>query len=76
MLLPFASSIREADAALAPLLTGGVLRDVVEKIPDDWLEDEPGFADVGEVREAYLTYLGARLREPRAWVHALEEAVR
>jgi hypothetical protein len=76
VLLPFASSIREADATLAPLLTADVLRDVVEKIPEDWLEDEPGFADAGEVREAYLTYLGARLREPRAWVGALEEAAR
>ena len=45
-------------------------------IPDEWLIDEPGFGSVKDVRSAYLTYLSARLREPRPWVRALEEAVR
>ena len=76
VLRPFASSITEADAALAPRLASGALRTIVDMIPPDWLEGEPGFADVGEVRAAYLSYLGARLREPRDWVTALEEAVR
>ena len=44
--------------------------------PRDWLAEEPGFADTEEVRTAYVAYLGGRLREPRAWVHALEEAAR
>ena len=76
VLLPFAGSIPEADAALAPRLTPEVLRSVVGMIPDEWLIDEPGFGSVEDVRSAYLTYLSARLREPRPWVRALEEAVR
>ena len=76
VLLPFASSITEADAALAPLLTPEVLRDIVEMIPAEWLAGEPGFDNAEEVRAAYVTYLGARLREPRDWVPALEEAAR
>ena len=76
VLLPFAGSILEADAALAPRLTAGVLRAVVDLIPTEWLTDEPGFAGIEEVRSAYVAYLGARLREPRDWVGALEEAAR
>jgi len=76
VLLPFTGSILEADAALAPRLTPGELRAIVDLIPTQWLTDEPGFAGAEEVRSAYLTYLDARLREPRGWVGALEEAAR
>jgi hypothetical protein len=53
-----------------------VLRDIIDMIPAEWLAGEPGFADAEEVRAAYLTYLGVRLREPRDWVLALEETAR
>jgi hypothetical protein len=76
VLLPFAGSIAEADATLAPQLTPGVLRDIVDMVPAEWLDGEPGFADAEEVRAAYVTYLSARLGEPREWVGALEEAAR
>jgi len=75
VLLPFARSIPEADAALASRLTPDVLRAVIDLIPAEWLADEPGFASADEVRSAYVAYLSTRLREPRAWVSALEEAV-
>jgi hypothetical protein len=45
-------------------------------IPTEWLADEPGFADAEEVRASYVEYLSTRLREPRDWVLALEEAAR
>jgi hypothetical protein len=76
VLLPFAGSIPEADAALTPLLTPDVLREVVDLIPAEWLADEPGFSGTEEVRSAYVAYLSSRLREPRDWVLALEEAAR
>ena len=76
VLLPFASTIREADASLAPMLTEGVIRDVVGLIPDGLLADEPGFNGTREVRDAYAEYLSTRLRGDRAWVDALEEARR
>src|ERR671916_2863445 len=74
VLLPFADSIPEADAVLVPRLTPEVLRSVVDMIPDEWLADESGFGSVEEVRSAYVAYLSTRLREPRVWVLALEEA--
>ena len=76
VLLPFAGSIPEADAALAPLLTHDVLSAVVDMIPDRWLDDEPGFGSADEVCSAYVAYLSSRLREPRTWVEALVEAAR
>jgi len=76
VLLPFADSIPEADAALVPRLTSEVLHSVVDMIPAEWLADEPGFGSVGEVRSAYVAYLSTRLQEPRGWVSALEETTR
>src|SRR5215203_4606295 len=76
VLLPFAGSIFEADAALTPRLAPEVLRSIVDMSPEEWLTDESGFGNVEQVRSAYVTYLSARLREPRAWVSALEEAAR
>ncbi len=76
VLLPFAGSISEADAALAPRLTPEVLRSIVDLIPEEWLADEAGFGSVEEVRSAYVAYLNTRLQEPRDWVRALEETRR
>jgi hypothetical protein len=73
VLLPFADTLAEANAALTPLLTPGVLHEVVGLVPDEWLRDEPGFVDADEVRSAYVEYLSARLEEPRTWVQALGE---
>jgi hypothetical protein len=74
VLLPFAEPIPEADAALAPRLAEKVLREIVDLVPEEWLEDEPGFADTAAVRAAYVEFLSSRLEEPRGWVQALEEA--
>ncbi len=76
VLLPFASGLREADEALAASLTEEVLREVVGLVPDEWLTGEPGFEGTGGVRDAYAEYLSARLKGPRTWVGALEEARR
>ncbi len=56
-----------ADADLAPLVDEGLLRRVVELVPDEWLVDEPGFDGPGDVREAYVRYLLARVAE-RSWL--------
>lgn len=74
VLLPFATRIPEADAALAPRLTPEALRAAVALVTDEWLQGEPGFGGAEEVRSAYVEYLSARLEEPRSWAVALEEA--
>lgn len=76
VLLPMASSIVEADARLAPLLTGDTLTEILDAIPDAWLGDEPRFAGIAEHRSAYLAYLAGRLEGPRAFVEGAEHARR
>ncbi len=73
VLLPLAGPVPQADAALSPLLTRETLRKMVALLPDEWLEDEPGFTAPEEVRSAYVDYLSARLAQPRAWARALED---
>ncbi|MFF7458911.1 HipA family kinase [Kitasatospora sp. NPDC008115] len=56
-----------ADKALAPLAEAAI-GEAVERIPDVWLTDEPGFDSPGAVREAYRDRLTARLAGPRDWL--------
>ena len=66
VLLPYAGSIREADARLAPRVTKALLTDIVSAVPRDWLD--------GWDANDYVDHLSARLAEPRAFVQEAEEA--
>ncbi len=73
VLLPLASELPAADAAMTEAMTPDTIAGIVDLIPDDWLEDDAQFADKGAQRAAYLRYLVDRLQAPRAFV---EEALR
>lgn len=66
VLLPYAGSIREADARLWPRVTKTLLTDIVSAVPLDWL-DGWGVSD-------YVDHLSARLAEPRVFAQEAEEA--
>jgi hypothetical protein len=66
VLLPYAGSIAEADARLAPIVTDEVLRTVVEHVP-------PAFLD-GDDPSVYVDYLRARLAPPRAFAEEAASA--
>ncbi|MET9067830.1 HipA family kinase [Streptosporangium sandarakinum] len=68
VLAPFATETARADAELAPMITRDLLDAVVDEVPDEWLEDEPGFDGAQAVRQAYVDHLLARVQEPRTWV--------
>jgi len=74
VLLPFASSIAEADARLAPLVTEELLVDLVALVPDAWLAGDGTFATLPAHRRAYVDYLRDRLVAPRAFVEESERA--
>jgi hypothetical protein len=74
VLLPFARSIPEADRELSRKFSAGMLKEVIDLVPGEWLRDEPGFEGERALRAAYLAYFLERLEEPRDWVTALEEA--
>ncbi len=66
VLLPYASSIAEADARLASRVTADVLEDAVAQIPESWLDERGG--------GAYIEYLLLRLEAPRGFVEEAEDA--
>ncbi|HZO74113.1 MAG TPA: HipA family kinase [Ktedonobacteraceae bacterium] len=72
VLLPVASSLAEADSVLKARLTRESLEGIIDAIPDAWLIDDPQFADPGERRAAYLSYLLDRLAASHLFV---EEAL-
>jgi hypothetical protein len=76
VLLPFAASIDETDARLAPLVTPELLERLVGDVPDDWLGDRTAFPEPAAERRAYVDYLQRRLEAPRAFVEEAERARR
>ena len=64
----YGPDVRAADADLAPRVTEELLRRILAEVPDAWLAGEPGFATADEVREAYVTYLHARVRASGDWL--------
>lgn len=71
ILLPFASSILEADARLAPRLDASVIDRIVDDIPDEWLKDTR-FGGPADERDAYRRYLAGRLLARPVWVEGAE----
>jgi len=66
VLLPFAASVEEADARLAPLVTGELLERVAAHLPAVWLD--------GEDRGVYADYLSRRLEPPRRFAEEADRA--
>ena len=73
VLLPAASRLEEADAALGKRLNNDEIRRIAALIPDAWLADRAPFGSVSEHRDAYVKYLARRLETPRPFV---DEAIR
>lgn len=61
----YGPDVRAADVELAPRVTEELLREIVAEVPDAWLTD---LASPGEAREAYVTYLHARVRASQQWL--------
>jgi hypothetical protein len=59
ILLAFAAEIEQADEELSAKLSSEVLREIVELIPGEWLENP------AEQREVYFRFLSERLTAPR-----------
>ena len=73
-LLPFASALEQADATLRVRLTADVIRQVVDLVPDHWLDGEPPFASTMEHRQAYADYLLSRLEASSVFVEEAKHA--
>jgi hypothetical protein len=72
VLLHMAADLEAADERLRPRVDEVALTSIVDRVPEEWLGNEPEFVDIAAQRQAYVTYLFERLNGPRAW---LAEAV-
>jgi hypothetical protein len=79
VLLPQASMLDEVDAQFRLLLTEACIRDIVNMVPGEWLENEPFFDTAAAHREAYVRFLVNRVAHSAIFVneakHARERAV-
>jgi hypothetical protein len=60
VLARYGPDVAGAARELAPLVTEDVLARCAAQVPDEWLQDEPGFGHPDEVRAAYVRTLAAR----------------
>jgi hypothetical protein len=68
VLAPFAADVAEVGAELAARITPELLAEVTGLVPDEWLDDEPGFESARAVRDAYVDHLLRRAHGPREWL--------
>jgi hypothetical protein len=73
VLLPDASSLREADSRMSERITPDLIDSIVRLIPEVWLVEDSRFGDSSQHRQAYIEYLLNRLEQPHLF-H--EEAIR
>lgn len=73
ILLARAVGIAEAGERLAPLLTDGLLTDIVAQVPGEWLAEGGPFGGPEEHRAAYVEYLVTRRDAASIFI---EEAIR
>ena len=67
VLRAYLPGLRDADAELAAQVTGDLLREVVDRVPEEWLEPVAG-ADADGLRAAYVAFLEARVSGDRPWL--------
>lgn len=76
VLLPYAASILDADARLAPRLDPDLIASIVAEVPDAWLPDDSRIGGAANQRAAYRRYVERRLAAPRPFVQEAERARR
>ncbi len=74
ILLSFAEEIEKIDAEFTEKLTSEVLKEIVDLIPEIWLENEDESIKTEKLRAVYLEFFTNRLHEPRNFVKEIENA--
>jgi hypothetical protein len=74
-LIGCAPDVDAADATLAPSVDADMLAGAVAEVPDEWLDLEPGFDDIAQLRAAYVSRLTARKEARTQWLADLRTAI-
>lgn len=73
VLLPLASSLREANSVMTGRITPDIIDRVVKLIPEAWMAGDSSFGASGQLKDVYSEYLLSRLAASHVF---LEEAIR
>lgn len=74
VLLPEASQLEKADAALSALLTEEKLQSIVSLLPNEWLQWNDVDETPEKIRETYLSFLTERLAHSTTFVKEAQDA--
>ncbi|MBD5360320.1 MAG: aminotransferase class I and II [Bacteroides sp.] len=76
-LLPYASKLEEADKLMRQAITPRTLNQIVDLLPDSWLQEEGREMSPAEVRDVYKKFLTERLKNSSIFVkQAIDERQR
>ena len=74
VLLSQATNLKEVAKEISALLTKDKIEEIVNTIPEDWLQHESDDMTSDEMRTAYITYLQAKLAMIDSLVKEAENA--
>lgn len=74
VLLKHATELEAADTASRAILTNERIRDIVDLIPDEWLEGDSNFPSIDEHRQMYARFLETRLANTQIFVKEAQHA--
>lgn len=74
VLLPHLGDIDEVDARMKSLLTDEKLKEIIDTIPDDWLNWEDLSLSPSEIKDVYLAFLRTRRDQSSHFVNQAKDA--
>lgn len=74
VLLPFASELDAADVFAHNILNDEIFREIVNLIPDDWLQWEDADETPEEIREVYFNFMATRLKNSEIFLKEAQNA--
>jgi hypothetical protein len=74
VLLPKASKLQEVHDDFTTKLNDNILRDLVNKIPEEWLLSEDKSLTIDEIKEVYFEFLSIRLANAELFLKQAQDA--
>ncbi len=74
VLLPQADQLDEVDANFKTILNNNILRDIVNLIPEDWLQWRDTELNPEEIKEVYFQFLSRRLAHSENFINEAKNA--
>lgn len=74
VLLPYASQLEKVDEAFKTLMTDAVIDDIVNTLPDDWLNWSSDDLSIQDIRNVYQTFLKTRRNNSHLFIKEAQNA--